>query len=204
MIPPGRRFSHDLDPTSGDPGPAFSRAQGGRGRWRTGRSRCWMSVPEILTASIPEILAGRRPAPRLPLRVPGGVGHSAPSTGGAEATPLARKRDEAIVAAGVAVEPQKTVSEDSTVEVCAHLLLDEAGRRVIAFARSCQEGPELFTNDCVQHGLLGPVPLVRGCAARGEEARRRGGSGCDLGSHPRRALRSAYRVGGTLWRAKRS
>jgi hypothetical protein len=97
--------------------------------------------------------------------VRGGVGHSAPSTGGAEATPLARERDEAIVAAGVAVEPQKTVSKDSTAEVRAQLLLDEAGRRAIAFARSCQEGLEVFTNDRVQRSLLGPMALVHSCGA---------------------------------------
>lgn len=92
--------------------------------------------------------------------VRGGIGHSASSAGGAEATPLARERDEAIVSAGVAVEPQESMSQDSAPEVRAKLLLDEAGRRAIAFARSCQEGLELFTNDRVQHGLLGPVPLV--------------------------------------------
>ena len=64
------------------------------------------------------------------------------------------------MAAGVAVEPQKTVSQDPAPEVRAQLLLDEAGRRAIAFACASQEGFELLTHDRVERGLLGPMPLV--------------------------------------------
>ncbi len=55
-----------------------------------------------------------------------GVGHSATSTRGAEATPLAREGDEVVLAAGVAAEPQEAVSQDPAPEVPAKLLLDEA------------------------------------------------------------------------------
>ena len=65
------------------------------------------------------------------------------------------------MAAGVAVEPKETVSKDPAPEVRAQLLLDEAGRRAIVFACVCQEGLELFTDDRVERGLLGSVPLVR-------------------------------------------
>ena len=64
------------------------------------------------------------------------------------------------MAAGVAVEPKETVSQDPAPEVRAKLLLDEAGRRAIAFACARQEGLELFTDDRVERGLLGSVPLV--------------------------------------------
>ncbi len=64
----------------------------------------------------------------------GGVGHAPAAAGRTESTALAREGDEAIVAAGVALEPQEAVSQDSAPEVRAQLLLDEAGRRVIAFA----------------------------------------------------------------------
>jgi hypothetical protein len=87
------------------------------------------------------------------------------------------------VAAGVAVEPQEAVSKDSAPEVRAQLLLDEAGRRAIAFACAREEGLELLTDDRVERGLFGSVALVRGFGARGEEARVRGGAGCDLCSH---------------------
>jgi hypothetical protein len=117
--------------------------------------------------------------------VRGGVGHAPAAAGGTEATPLAREGDEAIVAAGVAVEPKETVGKDPAPEVRAQLLLDEAGRRAIAFACARQEGLELFPDDRVERGLLGSVPLVDWCGARGEEARVRGGAGCDPGSHTR-------------------
>ena len=133
----------------------------------------------------------------------GGVGHAPAFAGRTETTPLARERDEAIVAAGVAVKPQEAVSQDSAPEVRAQLLLDESGRRAIAFACARQEGLELLTDDRVERGLLGSVPLVRWCGARDEEARVRGGAGCDLGSHARGALRAVYRGVGALSGAER-
>jgi hypothetical protein len=93
--------------------------------------------------------------------VRGGVGHAPAAAGRTETTSLAREGDEAIVAAGVAVEPQEAVSKDSAPEVRAQLLLDEARRRAIAFACARQEGLELFTDDRVERGVLGSVPLVR-------------------------------------------
>jgi hypothetical protein len=43
----------------------------------------------------------------------GGVGHAAAAAGGTKAAPLARKGDEAIVAAVVAVQAQEAVGEDA-------------------------------------------------------------------------------------------
>jgi hypothetical protein len=90
----------------------------------------------------------------------GGVGHASAAAGRAEATPLAREGDEAIVAASVAVDPQEAVGQDPAPEVRAQLLLDEAGRRVLAFAGARQERLELFPDDRVERGLLGSVSLV--------------------------------------------
>jgi hypothetical protein len=93
--------------------------------------------------------------------VRGGVGHAPAAAGRAETTPLTRERDEAIVAAGMAVEPQETVSKDPAPEVRAQLLLDEAGRGAIAFTCAREEGLDFLTDDRVQRSLLGSVPLVR-------------------------------------------
>jgi hypothetical protein len=93
--------------------------------------------------------------------VRGGVDHAPAAAGRTETTPLAREGDEAIVAAGVAADPQEAVSKDPAPEVRAQLLLDKAGRRAIVFACVCQEGLELFTDDRVERGVLGSVPLVR-------------------------------------------
>jgi hypothetical protein len=60
------------------------------------------------------------------------------------------------------MQPKETVSKDPAPEVRAQLLLDGAGRRVIAFACTRQESLELFTDDRVERGLLGSVPLVLG------------------------------------------
>ena len=56
-----------------------------------------------------------------------GVGHPPATTRGTESAPLARKADEAIVSAGVAVDAQESMSQYAAFEIGADLSLDEAG-----------------------------------------------------------------------------
>ena len=122
----------------------------------------------------------------------GAVGHAPAAARGAEATPLAGEGHQAIVAAGIAVEPQKAVGQDPAAKVGAKLLLDEAGYGLILLAGAHEERLELLADDAVQAGLFRPVSFVGRCAAGREEARGRGVGGVRAG-HLRRALREACR-----------
>ncbi len=54
-----------------------------------------------------------------------GVGHPATTTGRTEAAALAREGDDAVVAAGVAVDAQESMGQHAAFEVGADLALDE-------------------------------------------------------------------------------
>jgi uncharacterized protein (DUF697 family) len=69
-----------------------------------------------------------------------GVGHAASAAGGAEAAPLAREGDEALLSAIVAVQAEEAVGGDAAAQVGAQLLLDEAGRGLAAFSGAGEEG----------------------------------------------------------------
>ena len=140
-------------------------------------------------------------APSAVHQVCRGVGHAPAAARGAEATPLARKGDEAIEPALVAVEPQETVGEDPALEVRAELPLDEAGHGPIAFSGAREEGLELLANDGVQHGLFGAAWFVAACGRRREESGERGVGG-ELGSHARWRCESRAGPWGALVRAR--
>jgi len=93
----------------------------------------------------------------------GGVGHAAAAAGGAEPASLAREGDEAIVAAGVAVNAQESMGEDAALEESAELPFDEVRQGTVALAG--QEGLEFGLDDAIEDGLLRPVAFVAG--ARG-------------------------------------
>ena len=64
--------------------------------------------------------------------VGGGIGHSAPTARGAEATALAREGDEAVAATGVAVHAHESVGEHAAFEISTQPSFDEArGRRAL-------------------------------------------------------------------------
>ncbi len=109
-----------------------------------------------------------------------------------QSTPLARERDEAIEVTRVAMEPQEAVGENPAAQVRAKLLLDEAGRRMIAFAGAREEALELLANHRVQIRLFRAASFVApsgGC----RRSTGKGGVRGDLGGHSSRALREAYR-----------
>ena len=90
----------------------------------------------------------------------GGIGHSAPTTRGAEPSAFARKSQQPVVAAGIAVQSEKASSEDSAVEVGAQFALDEVGDRRALFARIGKEGLEILSDNLVEQRLLRLVALV--------------------------------------------
>ncbi len=89
-----------------------------------------------------------------------GVGHATTATGRTEAAALAREGDEAVVAAGVAVDPEKSVGEHTTLEVRADLALDEASDGGARPSRSCEERQQLRSDDLVEECLLGPPHAI--------------------------------------------
>ncbi len=88
------------------------------------------------------------------------IRHSPTATGRAEPTPLAGEGDEPIVSAPVAVDTQKSTSEDPALEIGADLFLDEPCDGRTLLPRPSQEGFELFTNDLVQKRLFRLVAFV--------------------------------------------
>ena len=84
-----------------------------------------------------------------------GVGHGAALAGGANAAALAREGDEPVEFAGLAVEPEETVSEDSAAEIGAQGLLDEAGGGLAALVCPLQEGFEFLVEHAVEQRVRG-------------------------------------------------
>jgi hypothetical protein len=119
------------------------------------------------------------------------IGHAAAAARGTETAILARKSQQAVAAAGIAVEPKETTGEDATREIGAQLALDEAGHGVLALAGAREEGLELLADDLVQQGLLGAVACVAGVG-------RPAGRSVAIGTarfrsvHPRAPLRASY------------
>jgi len=79
-----------------------------------------------------------------------GVGHGAALAGGTNAAALAREGDEPVEFAGLAVEPEETVSEDSAAEIGAQGLLDEARCGLAALVCPLEEGFELLVEHAVE------------------------------------------------------
>jgi microcompartment protein CcmK/EutM len=79
-----------------------------------------------------------------------GIGHAVAAATGAKAPAFARKGDEAIEAAIVAVQAQEAMGEDAASQEGVELLLDEAGHGLFASLRARQEGPEFLLDDVVE------------------------------------------------------
>ena len=90
------------------------------------------------------------------------VSHAATAAGGTEAAALAADRDEAIVAAGVAVDPDESMGKEAAREIGPDLALDEAGDGRAGGPSPIEKGDELRADDFVQEGLLGLVTNVVG------------------------------------------
>ncbi len=90
----------------------------------------------------------------------GGLRHSPAATGRAESTTLAREGNEPIVSARIAMDAQKSMSEDPTFEIGADLSLDKTGDGRALPSRPSQKGLELIANDLVKKGLFGLVAFV--------------------------------------------
>ena len=78
-------------------------------------------------------------------------------------TLLARERDQDVVTAVIAPAVHEAVSEDTTPEVRAELLLDVSRQRLgVRLARPAQEGLEVVANDAVERRLRRPARCVGG------------------------------------------
>ncbi len=89
-----------------------------------------------------------------------GVGHAAAAAGGAEATALAGECHQPILAAGIAANAYEAMLEQAARKVGAELTRDEAGHGVIALSCPREKRLELFADDGVEDGLLGPASRV--------------------------------------------
>jgi len=89
-----------------------------------------------------------------------GVRHATSATRGTESAALARERNQAVVTAFIAVEPEEAVGEHATAQECAKLLLDEARHRLIAQRRAREERLQLLADDPVKERLLRLMALV--------------------------------------------
>jgi hypothetical protein len=90
----------------------------------------------------------------------GGIGHSPSTTRGAEPSAFARKGDQAVVAAAIAVYPDETSGEHAAVEVATQLSLHESRDRCTLLTRMGEEGLELLADHFVEQCLLRLVALV--------------------------------------------
>ena len=95
-----------------------------------------------------------------------GVGHAATTARRTEAATLAAESDEAVLAAGIAVDADESMGEYATLEVRPDLALHESGDGRALRSRSGEEGHELRADDFVQEGLLGFVTNVVGDGGR--------------------------------------
>ncbi len=66
------------------------------------------------------------------------------------------------MAAVVAVDAQKAMSQDAALEITAHLALDEPGDGGPHPSCAGEEGLEFVADDLVEEGLLGLVAFVPG------------------------------------------
>ena len=90
----------------------------------------------------------------------GCIGHAPSATRRTEPPPFARKGDEPIVAAGIAVDTKESMGEDAAVEIGADFALDEAGDGRARRSGAAEEGLEFAPDDLMKEGLLGLVTFV--------------------------------------------
>jgi hypothetical protein len=92
-----------------------------------------------------------------------GSGHTLGVAGGAGAPALARKRDEEIVPTGGASDPSKAVGQDSAFEVAPqsplHVRRDSVAQG-IGFVGQSEIGLQVFPDDAVERGGLGPAAAI--------------------------------------------
>ena len=112
--------------------------------------------------------------------------------------PLAGRSDQAVTAAGIAVEAKEAPGEDSAVEIGAELALDEARYAAALRTGSREKGLEVLANHLVEQRLFGAPRRVGGrlrggmCALhRREGAVRTFGPGEGANSVPLAGRRSA-------------
>ena len=167
------------------------RAEAGRGaRTRAVRAQAWLHRAQeqaqsstlkfgIAVQEVAQAL-GHRQDP-LPHRqawqdVIGEMGrrrHHAPGVARwADASALARERDQEVVPALPAAGAGEAVGQDAALQVAAELALDVGGYRFITRAGQREPGREVGLHGAVQQRALGPAPPVRRSAlARPETPR---------------------------------
>jgi hypothetical protein len=79
----------------------------------------------------------------------GRVGHAPATAGRTQPPPLARKRDQSVVATGIAVNPQEPFGQNPAGEIGTQLPLDEVGGGGAPLAGAREKAFEIFSNDVV-------------------------------------------------------
>jgi len=90
----------------------------------------------------------------------GGVRHASSSAGGTQAPSFTREGEQAVVAAGIAVQAQEPVGQDAAVEIGAQFALHETSDRRALLACAREEALEVLSHDFVEQRVLGLVALV--------------------------------------------
>jgi len=89
-----------------------------------------------------------------------GIGHPPARARRTESAAFTRKRDEPIIAAGLAAHAEKAPAEKAAVEEGLELALDEAGDHPTLFLGAGEKGFEVLLYDAVEHAGFGRAPLV--------------------------------------------
>jgi hypothetical protein len=84
----------------------------------------------------------------------GDVGHAAAAAGAANPPTLAEERDNLALAAGVAVNAQKSSRQIPAIQERPQFALDEPGRRSLTLPLPCQESLELCSHNAIVGILL--------------------------------------------------
>lgn len=92
--------------------------------------------------------------------VSGCLDHSPRTARWAEAAALARKGNKMLMAAAVALHPDKAVLQATAAQVLLELVNNEARQRRIALAQVLKECAEVYLDQRIQRRLLGAMPAI--------------------------------------------
>ena len=85
----------------------------------------------------------------------GSIGHPPAAARRAEATALARIRDQPVLATGIAVHPEESIGEDAAVEERPQFPLHEPGHTSVPSALRFEEGLDVSGDNAVKDTLGG-------------------------------------------------
>jgi len=129
-----------------------------------------------------------------------GLGHAVAAATWAKAPAFARKGNQAVEAAVVAVQAQEAIGKDAAAQEGLKFLLDEAGHGLLASLRARQEGLEFSLDDVVEDALFGAMSCVGALRASALRVGRMWSVGClggILKDHPCEPLPGTCRPVGT-------